>query len=99
MLRSNNATSKLNTYISLKDMWCRSPPKKKTSLSIKMALCPSRAQGFLPRTRLVIVVKGCVNFEVVVLEKSPLRVLFRVYAVARLWPMMSRKFFIAWELG
>jgi hypothetical protein len=83
-------------YISLKDIWWRSPPNITNYWPIITQQCPSRAQGFLPTTMFELFCRGYKNLETVYLPKS-VSLSSTFFNLGSGLPITSSEFFIAWE--
>lgn len=87
---------KFNLYISLNDIWCRSPPNIINSSFNTIEVWPSLAHGFFPTIKFELLVKGYKNLDAVY---------FPNYVIFPSWlaffgsgsPITSKEFLIAWD--
>ena len=82
--------------MSLKDIWCLSPPKITSLEPSSTAQCPSLAQGFFPATTFEWFCSGPRNFDYDSLPKS-VSLSSCTFNFGSGLPITSREIFIAWE--
>ncbi len=90
------AILRFSLKMSLKDIWCLSPPNIISSSSIITDTCPSLAHGFFPTTILELLCRGSKNLEKDSLPKSVSLSSWALSLGSGL-PMTSREFFMACE--
>jgi hypothetical protein len=81
--------------MSLKDIWCLSPPNIINSSFSITEQWPSLAHGFLPITKLELFYNGAKNFDCVYF---PNYVNLSGLGFPLGFPITSKEFFIAWEV-
>ena len=89
------AKLKFSLCMSLKDIWCRSPPKIINSSFSITEQCPSLAHGFLPMTKFELFSRGARNFEWVYFPNS---VSLSGFGFPLGFPITSSEFFIACDV-
>ena len=83
--------------MSLKDIWCLSPPNIINSPLSIAEQWPSRAQGFFPMTKFELFCRGAKNLDYDYLPKSVNLSDWLLLDFPSGFPITSREFFIAWE--